>query len=321
MAALAREHGPVVVYPGAEESIDALMANRDALGPDVLLPYPGPQPLESLRDKQRLRITAEGAGLKTPTTLLEGAAGELARGDLPAGGVLKGIRAGRALETLAAENEQELRNALSAFPPGEPVLVQELIRDAQLGSVELVVDRGGDLVARFQHLGRRVWPLHGGHVVESVSVEPDEELVRMIASMLASVGYWGLAQVQFLQRGSDYRVIDVNPRFYGPMPLALACGVNLPSAWHAVTTGRPFPGGLGSYIVGLSYRRLDADVTAAWRGSPGLLFQRTPAPKVGSVWAFDDPVPSFLLTGAALTGRVLARLPSRRGCASPSAPA
>ena len=52
------------------------------------------------------------------------------------------------------------------------------------------------------------------------------------------MGFGGLAQLQFVQApGGAPALIDVNPRFYGSLPLALACGVNLPDAWHALVSG------------------------------------------------------------------------------------
>jgi hypothetical protein len=84
-------------------------------------------------------------------------------------------------------------------------------------------------------------------------------------------------------------LIDINLRFYGTMPLALACGVNLPAVWHAVATGGPLPNP-GPYAVGVRYRRLEADLSAASHGFPERLLTRTPGPKTGATWAPDDPV-------------------------------
>ena len=65
--------------------------------------------------------------------------------------------------------------------------------------------------------------------------------------MLAELGYWGLAQVDYVETPAGYTLLDVNPRFYRCLPLAVACGTNLPALWHAVTVGRPVgaPGATG----------------------------------------------------------------------------
>jgi hypothetical protein len=90
-------------------------------------------------------------------------------------------------------------------------------------------------------------------------------------------------------------LIDINLRFYGTMPLALACGVNLPAAWHAVATGAPLPSP-APYAVGVRYRRLEADLAAASHGAPRRLLRRTPGPKIGATWAPDDPLAGAMVS-------------------------
>ena len=150
-----------------------------------------------------------------------------------------------------------------------------------LVSIELVIDREGRLVARFQQVTRRTWPSAAGSIALATSVEPDEGLVSRTAAMLAELGYWGLAQVDFVETPSGFTLLDVNPRFYRCLPLAVACGTNLPALWHAVAVGRPV-GAPGAYRTGMTYRWLEADFVAAVRGAPARLFERAPAAQHGS---------------------------------------
>jgi hypothetical protein len=100
----------------------------------------------------------------------------------------------------------------------------------------------------------------------------------------------------------------VNTRFYGSMPLALASGVNLAAAWHAVAVGSPCPATLPDYRTGVSYRSLRHEFAAAVNGSPGLLMRRAPRPTSGALWARDDPVPSALLTAQTMSASLGRRL-------------
>ena len=179
-------------------------------------------------------------------------------------------------------------------------------------SVELILDREGNLVARFQHVTQRTWPAAAGSIALATSVTPDEALVYRTASMLADIGYWGLAQVDFVETPAGPVLLDVNPRFYRCLPLALACGTNLPALWHAVTSGRAV-GSPQGYRVGVTYRWLEADFVAAVRGAPRRLLHRTPVPNTGASWAAGDPVPGFLLGAGAVTDRVLRRTGLRSG--------
>lgn len=308
---LAARHGPLVVYPGTEEAIATLFRHHAALGDAATLPYPGPEPLVRLRSKRTLPKLAAAAGLRSPATLAEGPAGALPVADLPYPCVLKAFESGRALgSSVVVAGPGDLRTRLEALPPSEGVFVQEYVKGTFV-SLDLVVDRDGRLVRRFQHEVLRTAPPEGGSVTRSVSVAPDEELAARATDMLVRAGYWGLAGLQFLSDESGPALIDINPRFSGPLPLSLACGLNLPAAWHAITIGED-PGGPGTYPLGINYHRAEADIGAALRGRPGLLFEGGSTPRAGSFWAPDDPVPAALLTAEAFGVRTRNRLAEAR---------
>lgn len=315
VAGHAREHGPLVVYPGWEGAVDAILDASPPMPPEVIWPYASRAALDLVRDKRRLASLAENAGLRAPRTLLEGTAGELVGSPLPHRCIVKAAEPGGAVEqTDCVESEDELRALLRRLPREQPLLLQERL-EGPLTALALVLARDGTAVARFQQRARRTWPLGAGPSSLAVSVAPDEDLVARAAGMLAGVGYWGLAQLQFIDDPEGPALIDVNVRFYGSLPLALACGVDLPGAWHAVTVGDALPAP-GPYREGVTYRWLEADISAALQGQPSsdALLRRSPKPRVGAMWSLDDPIPSVLLGGRAVTDRVRRRIvaPARR---------
>jgi predicted ATP-grasp superfamily ATP-dependent carboligase len=280
-------HGRLVVYPGQDEALNALLADAPAMPAEAVLPYPGAEPLAALRDKARLAGLAAAAGLSTPSTLAAGSARDVLSGELPDGAVVKPSHPGGAFaDVRLADSREDLRALLASVAPD------------------------GALVRRFQQVALRTWPADAGISSLAVSVEPDEALVEACRSLLATGGYWGLAQLQFIDAPGGRRLIDVNTRFYGSLALALAAGVNLPAAWHAVTLAEP-AGAPESYRVGVSYRWVEADLMAATRGEPGRLFSRGPRPRTGPMWARDDPVASALFSAGALGGGITRRLGRR----------
>lgn len=301
---LAADHGPLVVYPSREETIDLMLS---ASWEGVLLPFPGNEVLHRVRDKACLEQTAAAAGLATPGSLFEGTAAELAGRRFGWPVVVKPAQPVSALKTARlANDEEQLQRLVQGVPAEERLLVQERV-NGPLVSVELVIDREGRLVARFQQVTRRTWPSAAGSIALATSVEPDEGLVSRTAAMLAELGYWGLAQVDFVETASGYTLLDVNPRFYRCLPLAVACGTNLPALWHAVAVGRPV-GSPGTYRTGMTYRWLEADFVAAARGAPARLFERAPRPSTGAAWASGDPLPGVLLSFSAVASRVMRML-------------
>jgi len=300
---LAAERGPLVMFPSREETIDAMLA--DSSGWDgVILPFPAARILDRVRDKGRLMRTASAAGIDTPELLFSGPARELRGSRFGRPVVVKPARPVSTLKTAKlVRDEHQLDALLEPVAGDEQLLVQERAR-GPIVSLELVLDREGGTAARFQHVTRRTWPSAAGSIALATSVEPDEELVYRTASMLADIGFWGLAQVDFVDTPRGPVLLDVNPRFYRCLPLAVACGTNLPALWHAVTVGRNL-GSPGRYRVGVTYRWLEADFAAAARGAPRRLISRAPRPSAGASWAAGDPVPGLLLSGQAVVDRGL----------------
>ena len=299
IAELADELGPFVVHPGQEEALTPL-AGRAGVLPDGAVPaFSTPGAVLTLRDKRQLPVLAERAGLRTPATLAAGPAGEVLSDPSVGACVVKSPGLSAALPLVQLVDDQaELEATLAALPPGEPVVLQERL-DPALHAISVVVDPTGRLVGRFQQASRRTWPVRAGASSFAVSVPPDAETVSVVVRLLAGTGFSGLAQVQFLLGRDGPAVIDVNPRFYGSLPLALAAGVNLPAIAQAAALGHALPDP-PPYRVGTSYRWLEGDVLAALKGSRAHLRPGGSRPRAGAMWASDDPVPACLLAAHAV---------------------
>jgi len=236
--------------------------------------------------------------------VFEGTAAELASAGIPLPAVVKPAAAVSALSTArAVDSPRGLETLAAALPPGERVLAQEPV-EGRLVSLALVLDRDGGVVARFQEDALRTWPREAGSFAATVSRPPDADLVERVAAMLRATGYWGLAQLDLVRRGPETLLLDVNPRFYACMPLALHCGVNLPAAWHAVVEGRA-GSSPAAYPEGRRFRWLEGDLYAARHGHPSALVRGRRA-HAGAMWARDD------VPGSALLAWDAATLPVRR---------
>lgn len=301
VAGLARRHGPLVVYPGQEEGIGTLL--EGGAMEDVVVPYAGLEAVDALRDKRRMATLSRAAGIASPEVLAEGTAAGVAQLGPRTPCVLKSPGLSDALPVaLMCASDSELREALEGLPGDEPVIVQELA-DGPLLAVSVVLDRDGAVVARFQQAALRLWPTRAGASSLGRSVAPNDDLIERVAELLRSAGYWGLAQIQLVGTSRGPAAIDVNPRFYGSLPLATAAGVNLPLAWHQVATGeRPRP--QLDYRAGVTYRWLEGELTAAWNGERGRLRTRAPRPRAGAMWTWDDPAPGLVLAAHAAAPRL-----------------
>ena len=158
-----------------------------------------------------------------------------------------------------AENWHEVDLLLDEMLVDGPVAVQDLVRGTGMG-VEMLLGDGVPLLA-FQHV-RLHEPLHGGASSYRRSVPVSEKLLGFATRLLGELRYTGVAMVEFKQDAETGRsvLLEVNARFWGSLPLALAAGADFPLAlFELLVEGRTkFD---GRYRVGLCARNLTDD---AW---------------------------------------------------------
>ena len=210
-------------------------------------------PAARLVDKAQLAALARDAGLQVvPTTAFDDGRDLLAADDTTFPIVIKprekiGLDGG-----IDEATRVDGGKALAALAPSitRPIVVQPFV-DAPLRAIAGVFWQGG-FVAIVHQRTSRTWPLECGVSSAATTVEPDVHKEESLRTLLN--GYDGIFQAQFL---GDY-LIDLNPRVYGSMPLAVASGVNLPGILgdcilgHAPDLVRAHPG--------VRYRWVEGDV-------------------------------------------------------------
>jgi predicted ATP-grasp superfamily ATP-dependent carboligase len=297
VATLAERHGPLVVYPAQEESIEALL--HADLPDTALTPWPVER-LDALRDKRRMAVLAAGVGIATPAQLCEATAAEVRTRSLDGPTVVKPVRKSAMPMVKVVRTAEELRAAIADVADHEPLILQRRAEGDLIG-LTLLIARDGRPVARIQQRTHRTWPPDAGASSLVVTEPVDEDLAAASVRMLAAAGFHGLVQLQFMVGDGPPQLIDANPRYYGSLSLALRAGVNLPALWHAVVTGERLPSAPPRYEHGISYRHVWLDLTAALHGDLGVL-RRAPSPSVGAMWQSRDPAAGAMLAARAAFG-------------------
>ncbi|MBI2899407.1 MAG: ATP-grasp domain-containing protein [Planctomycetes bacterium] len=148
----------------------------------------------------------------------------------------------------------EMREALAAFPSA---VVQEKVEGDARGCGFLA--RDGELLAAFCHRRVREYPIAGGPSAMCESIV-DGTLTAHARALARELRWTGVAMAEF--KGG--RLLEINPRFWGSLPLALRAGINFPDLLCRMAAGQAV-GPVGSYRAGVRLRFLMLDLAAAWQ--------------------------------------------------------
>jgi protein-tyrosine-phosphatase len=124
-------------------------------------------------------------------------------------------------------NPAEREEALADVLPWSPVIEQDFFRGRGFG-VEVLFEHG-ELRWLFAHERIHELPVTGGASSYRRAVDVPEVLRRATIDLLGSLAWHGVAMVEFkVADDGDYRLMEINPRLWGSLPLAIAAGVNFP---------------------------------------------------------------------------------------------
>lgn len=234
---------PVLIAVG----IDSLMAVSECsslLEPYVDFIVPSLESMEIADDKQKLIDIAMKTGIPCPETTslsVNETIDQLSeRIRYPV--VIK-YRKGEALKLKPAKRYKIVEDrktfieaysqmhSLQAFP-----LVQEYISGEGFG-VSAVFDKRGEPLEIFCHKRIREYPVTGGPSCFCESIW-DDKLVDYAIRLLKELNWRGVAMVEFKGNlDSGVFLMEINPRFWGSLPLSILSGCDIPFAIYRAASG------------------------------------------------------------------------------------
>jgi predicted ATP-grasp superfamily ATP-dependent carboligase/protein-tyrosine-phosphatase len=309
LARLIAEHDFRKVVPTSDSGLFMLRHHAEALGRERI-GIANESALEIFSDKANTRALAEKNGVRVALGRLLGR-GEEAEGLADSLGlplVLK-PRASYALGDIAtkrsarvvrdrAELDRQLRSGAwdgcvaESFFPGVGVGLSVLARE-------------GRILFAYQH--RRLHESsETGASTKRVSEPADPALVAAARPLASAAKLDGVAMFEFRveRRSGNHVLLEVNPRFWGSLPLAVAAGADFPALWwdmavHGREAGAEYSAGtLKADLTGEFDRVVDR-----FEGASGLVRLRSAASGLATAallvlarrsadsWAADDPEP------------------------------
>ncbi len=260
-----------LIIPATDLTIQPLAASRSAFAEFTRLAFPDNALLKVVTDKDKTLQLAKKVGVPVPETCVVDTAQEaLAQSEQLGWPIVlkpqssRKLREGKGIDkfkvTYAADAD-ELKQQMQVLEGRCAVLLQRYCAGVGHG-VELLMNEGKPLAA-FQHKRLREIPLTGGASAYRESVRLDAELYDYSVRLLQELRWTGLAMVEFKVGKMGARLMEINGRVWGSLPLAVASGVDFPALLaelylHGASAIKPQLS--SNYKIGVRCRDLQRDL-------------------------------------------------------------
>lgn len=245
LAELRRNPGAVLL-PMEDPSLDWVSENRESLLPFCQALLPSRESLRIAQDKSLTLELAEGLGLPCPRTWRPAEAAEFAAqaSKLEPGTFVVKPRSGTGSAGVSYGEERRSEQEWEAhWRQFGPMLIQERVPRIGRGrGVSLLFDRDGDCVAAFAHERLQQYPNSGGPSTDRQSLHAPE-LLEMSIRLMKKLDWRGIAMVEWKidPRDGRPRLMEINPRFWGSLELAVRAGIDFPALYARAALGEKLP--------------------------------------------------------------------------------
>jgi predicted ATP-grasp superfamily ATP-dependent carboligase len=292
----------VLIAP-EEDTCLLIGENFSRISPYIRFPLADHSAFLLARDKHRLLSHAKKLGVGCPTTRLIRTKEDFSRGisDISYPLVLKPVTStgGRGIYYLLEQSalNGQFNHMKERY---DDFLMQEYIPGDQYYGVSVIFNRKNQLRSAFVHKKLRQYPVTGGASAYAVSIEYPE-LVQIAEALLQDIGWFGPANIEFKidARSGKPCLMEVNPRLWGAVHLAIASGINVPFLLYQLAIKGDIEPAF-QYTKGLTFRclvptdwmhffsRLSTDKKADFD-----VFRLLDKDACHATWSYSDPLPFF----------------------------
>ena len=139
-------------------------------------------------------------------------------------------------------NKNDLRNKYLEVHERYPFpLIQEKLSPLGEGqAVGVLMDRDSKVLQTFCYRRLREFPISGGPSTLRESMHAPY-LRQLAIRLLSEMKWYGIAMVEFKVdiRDNCPKLMEVNPRFWGSLQLAISAGIDFPSLFYDMAMGNP----------------------------------------------------------------------------------
>lgn len=293
------------LFPMEEETLLVIARHRSEISKHTYLLIPEKEKIEFVRDKAKLIRFAETRGIPVPRTY-ESFPSSFPPTERGEGYVIKPRISAGAYGVVYVKRREDLGAAYQRVNERYPFpLIQEYIPDGGgTFGFSALFDESSNVKAAFVHRKLRMYPVRGGPSTLREGVK-HPEIMELGLSLLRALDWVGIAMAEFKVDPRDGlpKLMEINPRFWGSLQLAIFSEVDFPYLMLRLARGEQFDPVL-HYPVGRRSRWLLFGDILHFLDNPDR-FQLTPPffrffePNTcDDILSRDDPLPIF---GAAAT--------------------
>ena len=238
-------HSFQMLLPMEDETLDLISRHHREFSRLTYLPFVTTEKLHMARRKDKILNLAREQGIPIPKTWCIREISELDRlkDRLPYPVVIKPRIGSGAVGISYSRHPDDLINQYLSVHRRFPYpLVQERIPPEGPGyGASFLLDEKGEVKAGFVHKRLREYPLTGGASTLRESVRADD-IRDMALRLLKALDWFGVAMVEFKldPRDGTPKLMEINPRFWGSLALAIESGVNFPFLMYRMSLGEDF---------------------------------------------------------------------------------
>jgi predicted ATP-grasp superfamily ATP-dependent carboligase len=218
------------LYPMEEETLLLLAKYQSEISKYAYLLIPDLKKIEFVRDKGNLMRFAQAHGIAAPKTLYTLPTSS-SSSTIPIPAVIKPRISSGSFGIVYVRKGEDLsssyRNVHELY---SSPLIQEWIPDGGgTFGLSALFDEASNAKAAFVHRKLRMYPIQGGPSTLAEGVE-HPQIMELGLSLLKSLNWVGVGMVEFKidPRDGIPKLMEVNPRFWGSLQLAIASGVDFP---------------------------------------------------------------------------------------------
>jgi len=233
-----KRHFMDAVLPYSERSTAIILSMKSEIEEEVVVPFGSLEDFQILNDKYLVARIANEQSIPTPNfKLIENGKALTKVSEIGFPVVLKCCKASGVNEALRicqdydeveqAYNHLSGREVPYSLFPCDQLVAQEFIEGKIYDACFAVKD--GQVLAGMSQVREWTIPVSGGFGAYNITKKVPE-IIEYGRRLFESIPWTGPAQLEFIfdKKTKKYKLIEVNPRFWGTMGLSIKAGVNFP---------------------------------------------------------------------------------------------